>query len=253
MDHRVSILMYHQVGRFAPMHAHRSTYCDHRRFAAQMAMLHHLGYRVLRLEEALACLAGRKPVPPRAVVLTFDDGYENFYEYAWPALQRYGFTAVVYLISDLVGKPSSWFARDGRDTPMLMDGPRIRQLHAAGIEFGAHSMSHVKLAEQTTERIRQEVSGCKRALEDILGAPVLDFCYPYGSHDMRAVEAVAEAGYRSGVTCEKASASGHDDPLTLPRKAISYGDSLAGVWWKLHMKHDPKVPPLRRPQYALSA
>jgi peptidoglycan/xylan/chitin deacetylase (PgdA/CDA1 family) len=253
MGGHISILMYHQVGKFAPMREHRSTYCDHRRFAAQMALLHHLRYRVLRLNEALRCLVDKEPVPARAVVLTFDDGYENFYEYAYPVLQRYRFPAIVYLISDLVGKASSWFARDGRDTPMLMDARRIRQLHAAGIDFGAHSASHVRLAEQSTERVREEVFGSKRALEDLLGSAVLDFCYPYGSHDMRAVDLVAEAGYRSGVTCERAAASDRDDPLTLPRKAISYGDNLAGFLWKLHTHHEPRKPALRRAAYSLAA
>jgi peptidoglycan/xylan/chitin deacetylase (PgdA/CDA1 family) len=234
------------------MKGHRSTYCDHRKFASQMGYLHRFGYRVLRLEEALAALAGQQPVPPRSVVLTFDDGYENFYEYAYPVLARYGFPAIVYLISGLVGRPSSWFAADGRDTPMLMGAARIRELQAAGIDFGAHSVSHVRLAEQPAARVRDEVFGSKRDLEDVLGAPVADFCYPFGSHDMRTVETVAEAGYRSAVTCVRASATAADDPLTLPRKAISHGDNLAGVVWKLHMKHAPKVGPLRRSGHSLT-
>lgn len=253
MPARISILMYHQVGDFPPMASHRSTYCHYRRFAAQMAFLHRFGYRVLSLSEALAGLRGERPVPSRSVVLTFDDGYENFYEYAWPVLERYGFTAIVYLISGLVGKPSGWFTRDNRDTPMLMSASRIRQLRSAGIDFGAHSVSHLRLADEPRERMRDEVFRSKVELEDVLGEPVQDFCYPYGSHDMNVVEAVADAGYRSAVTCVRASATSRDDPLTLPRKAISYGDNLAGVVWKLHMKHRPKVTPVRRPGQALAS
>ena len=81
----------------------------------------------------------------------------------------------------------------------------------------------------------------------MLGEPVNHFCYPFGSHDLRAVDAVADAGYLSGTTCIRSPASVADDPLTLPRKAISYGDNLLGYYWRLHMKNTPKRPSIRRP------
>jgi peptidoglycan/xylan/chitin deacetylase (PgdA/CDA1 family) len=133
-----------------------------------------------------------------------------------------------------------------------MGAERIRELRRAGVDFGAHSVNHLRLAEQPVDRMREEVFRSKAELEDLLGEPVRDFCYPYGSHDLATVEAVAEAGYRSGVSCVRASATPQDDPLTLPRKAISYGDTLPGVWWKLHMKHEPKKPQIRRPGCAMS-
>ncbi|MFM1891367.1 MAG: hypothetical protein RLZ44_444 [Pseudomonadota bacterium] len=242
----INILMYHQVGDFEPMAGHRSTYCHYRRFAAQMAYLARGRYNVLRLSDAVACLSGERALPPRAVVLTFDDGYENFYEYAYPELDRHGFPAMVYLISDLLGQPASWFAADGRATPPLMDAARIRQLSQAGIDFGSHGASHLKLAEQDDATVRAELTRSRERLQDVLGGPVDHFCYPYGSYDLRVLEAVAEAGYRSAVTCVRALAHPGDDPLALPRKAISFGDNLAGVIWKLHLKNAPKGPWPRR-------
>ncbi len=253
MNSGINILMYHQVGEFAPMQAHRSTYCDHRRFASQMGYLARFGYRVLSMDEVLACLRGQMPVPPRAVALTFDDGYENFYEYAFPVLQKHGFPAMVYLISSMLGQPSSWFARDGRATPMLMSAERVRQLRAAGVDFGSHSATHLKLAEVDDATIHEEVSRSKRELEDVLGEPVRHFCYPYGSHDLRAVEAVAAAGYECATTCVRAPATTADDPLTLPRKAVSWGDNLLGLAWRLHMKNTPKQPPIRRSGHSFAA
>ncbi len=253
MTSGINILMYHQVGEFAPMKAHRSTYCDYRRFTSQMAYLARFGYTVLSMDEALTCLRGQNPVPPKAVVLTFDDGYENFYTHALPVLQRYGFPAMVYLISGMLGQPARWFAPDGRDTPLLMSAARVRELHRAGIDFGSHSVSHAKLAEQSTQRIREEISRSKAELEDVLGEPGKHFCYPYGSYDLRAVEAVAEAGYESATTCVRARATSADDPLTLPRKAISWGDNLVGYFWRLHMKNAPRTPPLRRPRHSFAS
>ncbi len=250
MTQGISILMYHQVGPFrhltAPMKAHRSTYCRVDRFADQMAWLHRFDYRVLSMDEVLACVRGERPVPARAVALTFDDGYESFHEHAWPILQRYGFPAMVYLVAGMLGESSSWFARDGRDTPPLMSAARIRQLRREGCDFGAHSMTHVRLAEQSAARMRAEVGDSKARLEDVLGERVQHFCYPYGSHDARTVDAVSAAGYACAATCVRATATPADDPLTLPRKAVSHGDSLLGVLWKLHMKNEAKTPSIRR-------
>jgi peptidoglycan/xylan/chitin deacetylase (PgdA/CDA1 family) len=235
----VSILMYHQVGEFAPMAAHRSTYCDHRRFAAQMAWLYRLRYTVLRLDEALAGLRGERPLPPRAVVLTFDDGYENFYEYALPVLARFGFPAIVYALADRLGQPSAWFAADGRATPPLMSGARLRELRRLGIDIGSHGLTHQRLAQIDRDTAGIEIAHSKDRLQQLLGEPVDHFCYPYGSYDDAVVDMTGSAGYRSAVTCDRASAFAGVDALRLPRKAISFGDSLAGYAWKLHMKTRP--------------
>lgn len=238
---RLSILMYHQVGAFAPMKAHRANYCDHRRFAAQMAFLARFGYRVLSLDEALDCLCGERPTPSRAVVLTFDDAYDNFADHALPVLQRHGFTATVYAISGWLGRRAEWFAKDpGRPIPTLMSGARLRELRAAGITVGSHTVSHLKLGESDRSSKEREIRDSKAALEDVIGEPVEHLCYPFGSFDLETVQLAAAAGYRSATTCLRGAATTQDHPLILPRKAISYGDDLIGYWWKLGVKNAPK-------------
>jgi peptidoglycan/xylan/chitin deacetylase (PgdA/CDA1 family) len=201
-----------------------------------MAYLARLGYRVLRLDEALAALRGERPIPPRAIVLTFDDGYENFYEYAYPVLRRYRFPAIVYLVAGLVGQNANWFAGEARDMPPLMGRERLWELKRAGIDFGSHGMSHVKLAEVAPERAHAEVFDSKATLEALLDDEVRHFCYPYGSFNAAVVDSVRAAGYQSAVTCMRAVATPGIDSLRLPRKAISYGDSLLGYFWKLHKR-----------------
>jgi peptidoglycan/xylan/chitin deacetylase (PgdA/CDA1 family) len=242
MKPRLSILMYHQVGDFRPMPSHRSTYCHYKRFAAQMRYLRTFGYTVMSFEAALRALRGERAMPARAVVLTFDDGYENFYEYAFPVLQRYRFPAMVYLLSGMLGHNAEWFARDGRECPALMDRARVVQLQRAGIDFGSHGVSHVKLAEVDEARMRDEVFRSKAELEALLDQEVRHFCYPYGSYNDEVVETARVAGYKAAVTCERAAATPGVDPLRLPRKAISYGDSLPGYAWKLYAKNKPKTP-----------
>lgn len=243
---RIQILMYHQVGDFPAMESHRATYCDHRRFSTQMAYLNMFGYNVLSMNEVLECVKGKKPIPPRAVALTFDDAYENFYEYALPILQKHGFPATVYAIAGMLGQSADWLIADGHAAPPLMTGARLRELLSAKIEIGSHSFNHIRLAEQSPDIALNEALKSKTVLEDILGTSVDHFCYPYGSHNLQTVEAVAEAGYLTAITCERAPATIGDDPLTLPRKAVAWGDSLVGVWWKMHMKNVPKRPLIRR-------
>jgi peptidoglycan/xylan/chitin deacetylase (PgdA/CDA1 family) len=241
MTARVSILMYHQVGKFATMRDHRANYCDHRRFAAQMAFLHHFSFHVLDLDEALACLRGERATPPRAVVLTFDDAYANFREYALPVLRRYGFPATVYAISGWLGRRAEWFAKDaGRPIPSLMNGDQLREIHAEGMTIGSHTVNHTKLAEVPPAQQRDELRSSKTTLEDLLGTEVRHLCYPFGSFNMETVSLARDTGYASATSCLRGAASPADHPLVLPRKGISFGDNLVGYYWKLAGKHAPK-------------
>ncbi len=244
----ISILMYHQVGRFAPMRSHRAVYCDVGRFRLQMRALRALRVPVLSMSAALACLAGRAPMPPRAVVLSFDDGCENFYENALPVLESFGYPAIVYAIAGLAGGVAEWMSEDGHPTPPLMSFARLREIAGRGIEVGSHGDGHVRLAGLPAERLLAEVAGSRDRLEQELGRAVMHFCYPYGSHDLAAIEAVADAGYESAVTCQRGAATPAFDALALPRKAISYGDDLMGFLWKLYAKDAPKGVALSRPR-----
>lgn len=238
---QISILMYHQVGKFRPMRAHRANYCDRGRFSRQMALIARLGYRVLDLDSALACLAGRAETPNRSVVLTFDDAYDNFADAALPILQRHGFPATVYAISGWVGRRAQWFSKDpGRAVPTLMSAQRLREIHAAGMTIGSHTANHAKLGESSPDVQERELKDSKAALEDMIGEEVRHLCYPFGSFDAHSVRIANQAGYASATTCLRGIATPSDHPLALPRKAISYGDNLMGFWWKLAIKHAPK-------------
>lgn len=237
---KISILMYHQVGEFSRPAAHRANYCHIRRFKAQMAWLHRFRYRVIGLDEALRCLCGEQPMPQHAVVLTFDDGYQNFYDSAFPVLKRYGFPASVFLVANLLGRDPEWLVGENMISTPLMSPDTIRTLRRKGILFGSHALSHPRLSQISQEQMRSEVSLSKAKIEAVLEEEVEFFCYPYGDFDDQVVAAVREAGYKAALSCIRASAFGQEDPLLLPRKAISYGDSLAGFWWKVHMKNQQK-------------
>ncbi|MBK6655465.1 polysaccharide deacetylase family protein [Zoogloea sp.] len=244
---QVQILMYHRVGHFpGRVKAHGALYCHLPRFRAQMKMFRVLGYSVISLDDAAAGLRGEIALPPRPLVLTFDDAYVDFLANAAPVLKAHGYPATVYAVSGLIGTTSSWDAGVGPEPAPLMNAAQLREVQDMGFTIGSHSKSHLRLAQQEDACIAAETRDSKTALEDLLGRRVDHFCYPYGSHDLRAVQAAAAAGYVTGTTCVRAAATPAEDLLALPRKAVSRGDDVFGVAWKLLTKNVAKEPQVRR-------
>lgn len=244
---QVQILMYHRVGHFpGRVKAHGALYCHLPRFRAQMKMFRVLGYSVISLDDAAAGLRGEIALPPRPLVLTFDDAYVDFLTNAAPVLKAHGYPATVYAVSGLIGTTSSWDAGVGPEPAPLMNAAQLREVQDMGFTIGSHSKSHLRLAQQDDACIAAETRDSKTALEDLLGRRVDHFCYPYGSHDLRAVQAAAAAGYVTGTTCVRAAATPAEDLLALPRKAVSRGDDVFGVAWKLLTKNVAKGPQVRR-------
>jgi peptidoglycan/xylan/chitin deacetylase (PgdA/CDA1 family) len=231
--------MYHQVGRFAEPRAHRACFCEVDSFRRQMRLLKLLGYDVVSLRSAVAALWGGQPLRRRSVVLSFDDGYCNFHQHAFPILQEFGYPAIVFAVSGLLGQPARWLSDGGEDSA-LMPPAMLRELRQGQVEIGSHTESHPRLSKLSREQARQEIAGSKAALEDTLGESVDFFAYPYGDYDPGVRDAVAQAGYRAAVTCSRGAANTAPGPFEIPRKAISWGDNLAGVLWKLAFKNQRK-------------
>jgi len=236
----MSILMYHQIGRYPRPDAHRALFCHIDRFRSQLRYLKVMGFSVLSLAEACQCLFDGRAMPKRSVVITIDDGYDDFREHAWPALREHGMPATVFLVSALIGQKANWLSTSPQ--PSLMSAATIRQLRKEGADFGSHAVTHPRLSQLSPQAMRTEIFDSKAALEDLLGEPVPDFCYPYGDYNTQARDLVEEAGYRSGLTCIRGAANFSHNRFELTRKAISYGDNLLGFGWKLHAKHARKDP-----------
>jgi peptidoglycan/xylan/chitin deacetylase (PgdA/CDA1 family) len=182
------ILMYHAVADVG--YDPNLLAVSPRRFAAQLAWLARLGLRGVAVGTLVAALrAGRA----RGLVgITFDDGYVSVLENALPELVRRGFTATIFVISDLLGGHNDWDS----DTPWpLLSGAQLGELAAADMEIGSHSATHIRLADAVPGRLTAEVSGSRERLSRIAEAEVRGFAYPYGDMDAAARRAVRDAGY----------------------------------------------------------
>jgi peptidoglycan/xylan/chitin deacetylase (PgdA/CDA1 family) len=157
-------------------------------FRAQMQYLADHGFHVIPLHEAVVAIQHHSGLPPRSVVLTFDDGYADFFTTAVPILQSHGFTATTFVITGRMGwggymTPSQIVAADGM-----------------GFTIGAHTVDHVALAAQAPARASWEIKQSKLTLETLLGHPVLDFAYPYGSFNLYDMAQAKGVGFETAVS-----------------------------------------------------
>jgi len=232
--------MYHQVGRFTKIPPdHRASLCLESRFKAQMVLLKILGYKVISLEEACKGIFDKGTLPPRSAVLTFDDGYQNFADIAWPVLKRHNYPATVYLVSQFIGKRAEWLGNEF-DEAMLMDAVTLRRLATEGVDFGSHTRTHCHLTQLSSQEKRKEIFKSKAELEATLNSPIRGICYPFGEYDEEARDMVQEAGYATAVSCVRGAANTSVNRFELTRKSISYGDTFVGFFWKLVMKNKRK-------------
>lgn len=204
-----------------------------------MGLLKTLGCRVISLREAQAALFEGRPLAGRSVVLSFDDGYENFAEHALPVMAEFGYPSVLFAVSGLLGQPARWLSSGGQDSP-LMSAQQLRQLRSAQVEIGSHTVNHPRLSQLGATEAMREIADSKAALEQSLGEAVDFFAYPYGDYNPAVRDAVAQAGYQAAVTCSRGLANTAPNPFEIPRKAIAYGDSLVGFFWKLAVKNRRK-------------
>lgn len=192
-------------------------------FSAQLEYLATQGYTTITLDDLLAVQAGSAAMPDKPVLLTFDDGYADFYQNAFPLLERYQMKATIYVPSDLVGRPN------------YMTWEQLRQLAASPLmTIGSHSRTHPPLDTLSWEQQRDEINTSKATLEAQLGLPVQYFCYPYGRYNATTLSLIAEAGYRSATTTRPNVANASAAPLILPRIAINGHDGWAGFVAKLN-------------------
>jgi peptidoglycan/xylan/chitin deacetylase (PgdA/CDA1 family) len=214
----IPILMYHYV-RTAPPgdrmgFALSVTPPD---FQRQMQYLKDHGYTTLTMRDADLIITQQKAMPIKPVVLTFDDGYNDFYSTAAPIMSSLGITATNYVPTHLVG--GSYY----------MTWDQIQELDQTGFEMAAHTMFHTALAHQSAGRVQSEVFGSKADLENHLGHPVVDFAYPFGSYDAQAIRTVRDAGFWSATSTV---AGGWHDPtqmMWLTRVRVGGGESF-GYW-----------------------
>src|SRR5262249_23261713 len=156
---QIPILMYHHIAAPPNTHNQRESSLDvpPAQLEAELAYFQSAGYTTITLDELTAALREGAPLPTKPLILTFDDGYGDFYTAAFPLLKRYNAKATIYIISERVGKPG------------YLTWDELRELATSPlITVGAHTRTHPQLAKQSAARVREELDGSKTDLESHL-------------------------------------------------------------------------------------
>lgn len=212
------ILAYHGV-RDVPAHLDpEGLFISPRQLRGHIRRLRRWGYEIVTFGELAARIA------PGRAALTFDDGLVDNLEQLAPILRDEGATATTFVTTGWMGKahPSVPYARN-------MTADEVRELHACGVEIGAHTVSHPDMTTLDFERCRAEVADSRAELAELIGAPVDTFAYPFGFANAEATRAVGAAGVRAA--CRVAAQGSWEDPLNLPRQDTNTKSAI-GLWLK---------------------
>ncbi len=223
---RVPILMYHSISDnlFGMSHPYYHINTSPKVFSQQMRWLRHKGYRTINLREACAGLKAGTDLS-NTVVITFDDGYRDFYTEGLEVLNQCGFSATVFLATDRIQNTSMRIG--GAD---YLTWNEIRELHAERISFGSHTVTHPDLRSLGPDQIEYELGRSKEIIEQQLGSPVESFSYPFafpeedGCFTRYLEDLLGNLGYDTGVSTILGRASLKNNRFFLPRLPVNSWD-----------------------------
>ena len=163
-------------------------------------------------------------VPPRSILLTFDDGYEDLEENVLPILKARSIPALAFVVTARLGQSNLWDVAAGAPEIRLLGVDGLRRIVAGGIEIGAHTRTHPSLRSLDGAALRDELAGSILDLEGLGFRPLGVFAYPYGALDSRVVSAVKSAGIRLAFTIKSGIARAGRDPFRIPRTIVVRSD-----------------------------
>jgi peptidoglycan/xylan/chitin deacetylase (PgdA/CDA1 family) len=228
-EKKIPILMYHSISteatpQFRPFTVPPTLFADH------MMYLYQHGYMPLSVSQFIQrncrpeCM-----LPELPVVITFDDGFADFFTHALPVLRKYDFAATLYVTTGYINETSRWLRREHEMARPMLTWEQLREISANGIECGAHSHSHPQMDMLSPLMAQKEIAQSKAFLEEHLGHAVASFAYPYGYFTATVRRMVQEAGFTSACAVKFAMSSMTSDPFALARLIIKPETSVEAL------------------------
>ncbi|MEF9932787.1 MAG: polysaccharide deacetylase family protein [Cetobacterium sp.] len=220
--YEIPVIMYHRVIKDESEKGVHGTYVTLENFEKHMEYLKYNGYETITFKDLLDNnFKKRFDKDKKWVMLTFDDGYVDNYENAFPILKKYGFKGVIYLVSDL--NYNKWDV-DNEENPernfKLMDTKQILEMKEYGIEFGGHTLTHPRLSKIDLELAKNEMLKSKITIENKIGCPLYSFAYPYGDLNESLKSFAKEIGYPFAVATDSGPGIFSEDLYQIRRIAI---------------------------------
>lgn len=238
--YEMPVIMYHRVIKDESEKGVHGTYVTVEQFEEQMKYLKKKGYETVTFKDLLNNrYKQRFDKDKKWIMLTFDDGYKDNYENAFPILKKYQFKGIIYVLDgieynkwdvDNPGNPEKRFT--------LMNQDELLEMQNYGIEFGGHTSTHPRLAELSTEQVKSEIINSKSNIEKIIGKELLSFAYPYGSLNEEVKRIPQEAGYKFAVATDSGSIVVSDDLFEIRRIGIFPTNNLFNFKRKVSGKYN---------------
>lgn len=187
-------------------------------FEKQMTYLSENKFNVISLSSLLDLLVSKKIMPPKTIVITFDDGYEDNFSVAFPIFKKYNLHASIFLITGMIGVERT--PRGGTNIKMLsLD--QIKKMQSSGLlDFYPHTENHPKLTEISSDMLKNEIVASRAMLERELGGQANIFAYPYGKYNEAVTKELKDQNFRGAVTVNVGRVKNTDDNFLLKRNSI---------------------------------
>lgn len=229
---RVPVLMYHEIADTAATPSRLAVAPDV--FADQLTYLRDAGFNAITAGELSAILAGGAgDLPEQPIVLTFDDGYGDFYSQGMPLLKQHGFIATIFVTT-------AWVGKEGEKKRML-NWRELTEAEQSGIEIGAHTCKHPQLDQLPENLLREELYVSKSMLEDNLGLPVPGLAYPFGYSNPKVRQVARELGYTYGYAVGNAMTTSSADTFVLPRLTVRRATTMDDFRKMVHGQDTPML------------
>lgn len=183
-------------------------------FDYQMRYLRDHGYHTITPDELYAALAGNGTLPENPVLITFDDGYQDNYDYAYPILKKYGLKGTIFVVTSFMGTRKGYLTWD-----------ECREMEKNGIVIESHTVDHKSMTELTDDQLRAELVESKKKAEAELGHPVDYMAYPTGAYNLHIAQLVREAGYKAAFTIKYGSVNQDSNIYALERVPIFHTEN----------------------------
>lgn len=195
----IPTLMYHKVGDYPEGSQLKKLWVTVADFRKQLEYLKRHGYTPMLFSELKSVEAGERPMPEKPVLITFDDGYANNREQAFPVLRELGMKANIFLVYETIDHHNSWHNPESEPWIRMLTWAQVKEMQDSQlVEFGSHTMRHRLLTGIDRDDVRWELTESKKRLEEKLGREMVGFAYPYGAgaYDKGVRGLAREAGYR---------------------------------------------------------
>jgi peptidoglycan/xylan/chitin deacetylase (PgdA/CDA1 family)/glycosyltransferase involved in cell wall biosynthesis len=234
---RLPVLMYHRIGEI-PHGCVLGLSIPPNVFEHHIRWLARHGYKTIRVADWLAWIREGKSLPPKPLLLTFDDAYADTAQYGLPVLQRYGFSGVVFVVTGVIGQTNKWDEAAGNPSLRMMTAEQIRHWARQGIEFGAHTRTHPDLTIVSSQKLEEEIAGSSADLGELLQTRITSFAYPYGFFN-EAAKQVASRVFDLSFTIEQGINTLAADPHAQRRVMVLPDDPLVKLGWRARFGFDP--------------